>query len=97
MVPDTSSAHVPGNYSKESTEWVKDILTIQQVGSKDCNKNTFTGFAVQIFNPLQLEMVLHHIAASHAISPLLHTIYTFKIGKAATVNIFEPKIIHIHI
>ena len=31
-------------------------------------------------------MVLDHIAEVHAVSPPLHTIYTYKIGKAVILN-----------
>ena len=38
VVPSKNSAQK--DYPKESSQWVKDILTIQQVGPKDYNKDT---------------------------------------------------------
>ena len=50
-------------------------------------------FSAKIFNPMQAKVVPDHITGTHVASPPLHTIYTYKIGKAVTVNnSFAPKL-----
>ena len=66
VVPGKNSAHTPRDYSKESTEWVKDILMIQLAGLKDYIKKTFTDFAAKIINSVHAKIVLDHIAGAHA-------------------------------
>ena len=92
VVPGKNSPHAPKDKPKESTEWVKDILSIQEASPKDYNKNTFTHFAAVIFMPMQAKMVYDHIAGAHVFSPPLHTIYAYNISKAVTVNnSLDPK------
>ena len=50
VVPGKNRAHAPKDYPQKLTKWVKDILTIQQAGPKDYNRNTFTSFAAMIFH-----------------------------------------------
>ena len=51
-----------------------------------------TNSAVNIFNPVQVKIVVDHTAGAHAVSPPTHTIYAYKIGKAVTLyNSLAPK------
>ena len=59
---------------------------IQKAGPKDFHKKAFINFAAMIFSPGQAKIVLHHIAGAHAVSPLLHTVYAYRIDKAVTLN-----------
>ena len=91
VVPGKNSADANNDYPKESTEWVKDILMIQQAGQKAYNKNTFTSFAAMIFNHVQATMVLDHIARELAVSsPYIPFILT-RLVKQLQVIILWPQ------